>query len=53
MPTRLEQKQRTRERLLDVAATLFAERGLAATTTLEVARAAGVSHGTVFVHFPT
>jgi AcrR family transcriptional regulator len=52
-PTRLEQKRRTRQHLLDVAATLFAERGFAAATTAEVARAAGVSHGSVFVHFPT
>lgn len=47
------QKARTRERLLGVAARLFASRGIVATRTIDVARAARVSHGTVFLHFPT
>jgi len=50
---RLAQKARTRGRLLEVAARLFASKGILATRTVDVARAAGVSHGTVFLHFPT
>lgn len=47
------QKRQTRQRLVEVAAELFARQGVLGTTTADVARAAGVSHGTVFVHFPT
>ena len=43
---------RNRARVLEVAETLFAERGTAVSTE-EVARAAGVGIGTVFRHFPT
>ncbi|MFE9425509.1 TetR/AcrR family transcriptional regulator [Kitasatospora sp. NPDC006697] len=43
---------RNRARLLDVAATVFAERGVGVTTE-EIARAAGVGVGTLFRHFPT
>jgi len=50
---RAERKRQTRARLLEVAADLFAERGVLATRTADIAKAAGVSHGTVFVHFPT
>jgi len=46
-------KLRTRERILKVAFRLFSSRGIAAIKTLQVARNAGVSHGGVFVHFPT
>jgi AcrR family transcriptional regulator len=47
------QKARTRRRLLQAALRLFARKGILATRTLDVARAARVSHGAVFVHFPT
>ena len=47
------QKLKTRERLLKVARELFAAQGILATRTADVAAAAGVSHGTIFVHFPT
>jgi len=40
-----------RERLLEAARSLFAERGYAATTTAQLAREAGVAEGTVFHHF--
>jgi AcrR family transcriptional regulator len=43
---------RNRARLLDVAAEVFADRGVSATTE-EIARAAGVGVGTLFRHFPT
>lgn len=41
-----------REQILDAAVGLFAERGFAATTTKEIARAAGVADGLVFHYFP-
>lgn len=49
---REEQKRLTRRRILAAANRLFAEQGILATTTMDVARAAGVAHGTVFAHFP-
>jgi AcrR family transcriptional regulator len=50
---RQEQKAETRQRILDEAARLFAEGGFAGTRTADVAAATGLSHGAVFVHFPT
>jgi len=50
---RERQKAKTRARLVEAALTLFAERGILATRTADVATAARVSHGAVFVHFPT
>jgi AcrR family transcriptional regulator len=44
--------ERNRKRLLDAAAEVFAEQGLEASTA-EIARRAGVGHGTVFRRFPT
>jgi AcrR family transcriptional regulator len=43
----------TRRRLLRACVASLAERGLAATTTTEVCRRAGVSQGALFKHFPT
>ncbi|MDH6139640.1 MULTISPECIES: TetR/AcrR family transcriptional regulator [Kitasatospora] len=43
---------RNRARLLDVAAQVFADRGVSVTTE-EIAKAAGVGVGTLFRHFPT
>lgn len=51
--TRKEQKQRTRQGLVEEATRLFARRGISVTTTADVAKALDVSHGTLFVHFPT
>lgn len=51
--TRTEQKAQTRGRLVDKAIEVFARDGLVTTRTIDIARAAGVSHGTVFLHFPT
>jgi AcrR family transcriptional regulator len=45
------QKAKTRARLLAAAERLFARRGIMATSTAEVAAAARVAHGTLFVHF--
>lgn len=53
MPQRARQKSETRSRILAKARNLCARRGFSATRTIDVARAARVSHGAVFVHFPT
>jgi AcrR family transcriptional regulator len=44
---------RSRERILDAAQRLFAERGFDATPTAKVASEAGVPNGLVFYYFPT
>lgn len=51
--TRKEQKEKTRAGLVDQAETLFALNGISHTTTADIAKALKVSHGTLFVHFPT
>jgi len=51
--SRSRQKLETRGRILAAAEQRYAETGIAATRSSEVARAAGVAHGTVFLHFPT
>lgn len=52
MPTlRDEQKTKTRALLLKKAVYLFSKHGFAAVRTIDLAKEAGVSHGTVFAHF--
>lgn len=51
--TRKDQREQTRTGLVERAEALFAEKGIALTTTADVAKALRVSHGTVFVHFAT
>nr|WP_320026997.1 TetR/AcrR family transcriptional regulator [uncultured Acetobacterium sp.] len=46
------QKEATRELILDTAYQVYADEGFGATTN-KIAKEANVSHGTVFVHFPT
>jgi AcrR family transcriptional regulator len=53
VPNRQEQKAATRRGLLQHAERLVIDRGFAETRTVDVARAAGVAHGSVFVHFPS
>jgi len=53
MPTRAEQKQITRSRILDAAEKEVCQSGLQKLQTAAVAKAANVAHGTVFTHFPT
>jgi AcrR family transcriptional regulator len=48
---REQQKAETRESLYRAALSLFAERGLAATTVEDITKAAGVAKGTFFLHF--
>lgn len=46
------QKEATRKLILDAAYQVYADEGFSATTN-KIAREAKVSHGTIFVHFPT
>lgn len=50
---RQQQKQTTKNHILHTAMSCFSQNGIMATTTAEIAKAAGVSHGTIFAHFPT
>ncbi len=49
---RQEKKMLTRQKIMDTAFRLFASDGFS-TTTHTIAREAGLSHGALFVHFPT
>ncbi|MFF5070208.1 TetR/AcrR family transcriptional regulator [Micromonospora olivasterospora] len=49
--TRAQQQQRTRQRLLDAAETLFAERGIHQTSLEEVAAEAGLTKGAIYANF--
>jgi len=48
-----QKREETRERLLDAARRLFAEKGYEHTTSAEIAEAAGVTERTLFRHFPS
>lgn len=50
---RVAQREATRQRIVRVAVGLLVDRGLAATTTVEVQRAGGFSRGALLHHFPT
>lgn len=50
---RSEQKEQSRELLLNKAYKEFADKGFLAVKTLDIAQAAGLSHGALFLHFPT
>jgi AcrR family transcriptional regulator len=51
MTTRAEAKKETRRRLLAAAKQEFVRNGFFAISTVDIARNAGVAHGTVFFHF--
>ena len=51
--TRQEQKTATRDRLVNAAMKLFARDGIVGTTTADIAKSIRMSHGVVFLHFPT
>jgi AcrR family transcriptional regulator len=50
---RAAQREATRRRIVQVAVELLIDRGLAATTTVEVQRIGGFSRGALLHHFPT
>jgi AcrR family transcriptional regulator len=50
---RSQQKEETHERIVRAALHLFEKRGFAATRTQDIAEEAGISHGSIFVHFRT
>jgi len=45
------QKEQTKDLLLKTAYDVFSEKGIMNTRVSDIAQAAGVSHGTIFVHF--
>ncbi|HZG92917.1 MAG TPA: TetR/AcrR family transcriptional regulator [Pseudonocardia sp.] len=50
--TRAQQRDRTRTALLEVSRRLFADQGYAAVGLAEIVRAAGVTKGALYHHFP-
>jgi len=50
---RQEQKQHTKQIILDAAIRVFTEHGIIATKTSDIAKAAQLAHGSVFAHFHT
>jgi AcrR family transcriptional regulator len=50
---RQHQKNLTRKLLIDTAIYQFGKNGITTTRTADIAKAAEVSHGTLFMHFPT
>ncbi len=50
---RQQQKEQTRCRLIDTAYLVICDKGIQNTRVSDIAAAAGVSHGAVFVHFQT
>ncbi len=50
---RQQQKAATRERVVEGALALFARQGIVQTTTADIAKAIGMSHGVIFLHFAT
>lgn len=50
---RIEQKEHTRKNLIETALQVFSYQGISATNTADLAKKAKVSHGTIFLHFPT
>jgi TetR/AcrR family transcriptional regulator, acrEF/envCD operon repressor len=50
---RTAQKEKTRRILIETSLNVFSSQGISATNTAELAKQAKVSHGTIFLHFPT
>lgn len=53
MASREQQREETRRRLYEAALAVFRRDGVAACRTEDIARAAGVSRGSFYFHFPT
>ena len=51
MSKRAEAKKATRHHILEAARAAFVDQGLLTLSTADVARSAGVAHGTIFFHF--
>lgn len=51
--SRIKQKEQTRIIIIEAAIKQFAKDGLINAKTSDIAKTAGLSHGTVFAHFPT
>ena len=51
MNKRQVQKQFTREKIIGAAKQIFIEKGIINTATSQIAEAAGIAHGTLFLHF--
>jgi len=51
VPWSEEYKQKTRERILDAAATMFREHGIEQTSVADVMKRAGLTHGGFYAHF--
>ena len=49
---RQQQKAATRDRVVEAALELFARQGIVQTKTADIAKAIGMSHGVIFLHFP-
>lgn len=52
MNKRQTQKQFTREKIIIAAKQIFIKKGIINTATSQIAEAAGIAHGTLFLHFP-
>lgn len=50
---REQNKERTKERILEVALRLFREKGVEGTTTKQISKMAGIAEGTLFNYFKT
>ena len=53
MRTREDHKERTQQRILDVALALFRQKGFRETTMRDIAEGAGIALGTTYNYFPT
>jgi AcrR family transcriptional regulator len=53
MQSRTRQKEETRSKIVETATRLCGTGGFTGLRTAEVAREAGLSHGAIFVHFPS
>jgi TetR/AcrR family transcriptional regulator, transcriptional repressor for nem operon len=53
MPRSTAHKSRTRARIIEAAARAFRERGVEAVAIADVMRAAGLTHGGFYAHFPS
>jgi len=52
MNKRQKQKQTTKAKILSAAKQIYIDKGILNTATSQIAQAAGIAHGTLFLHFP-